>query len=94
MGMRRTNKHNGVAKLVLLVVDRALEEDLGSAGLKSVEDEAGAILRDHATRDGSVHEVEHLSRARMRVGGVHAARLQEPKRHRQPCRSMVRKHVR
>ena len=78
---RRTNKHDRLTQLVLLVVDRTLKEALGLTRLERVEDEAVAVLGDHAAREGTIDDVEHLRRARVGVRSVHAARAQESDRH-------------
>lgn len=78
-GMPKTCTHT--AALVLLEVNGALGEEHCSACFEGVEHEAGAVLCDHPAREGAVHDVEHLSRTRVSVGRVHAARAKETDRH-------------
>lgn len=60
-----------------------LQEDLGGAGLDSVEDKAFAVLRNHASGDSAVHKVEELRGAGVRVGGAHATRPKHTDCHRE-----------
>ena len=83
--VERGDEHDGVAELVLLEVDRALEEDLRLASVESVADQACAVLRDHAAGEGAVDDIEHLSCTRVRMRSVHATGAEPAQGHGQAC---------
>ena len=59
--------------IVILKVDGALREESGLVCLDLIENEFGAILRDHTGDERAVGDIIELCRPRVGVRGVHAA---------------------
>jgi len=76
-----SDEHGGLTAVVLLKVDSASRENGGRARGNIADDEAGVVLSEHTSAEGTVDGKVELGCTRVGVGGVQAAGSKESDGH-------------